>query len=133
MKLKVIYPDHVEAIQAEPSGENFRLLGHSLFLPLAPGDIVSARDGAITGVISSAPVFMIEAYFPINTPPEEVRQKAKEWGAATHVTMPTALTVILSSKSREWIEEVVRPAVWWLEMIRVPGNEFNYQQEVQQA
>lgn len=133
MKLKIKYADHVEAIAAAPEGEHFRLAGHSLFLPLAPGDLVSAEDGVITGVLDCAQVFMVEAYFPINTAAEIVRDKAKEWATATDVTQPTALTVILSSCSREWIEDEVRPAVWWVELIRVPGAHFDYRQEVLKA
>lgn len=133
MKLKIQYADHVEAIEAEPEGEHYRLKGHSMFLPLAPGDVVAAKDGVITGVVSQEPVFMVEAYFPINTPAEQVRDKAKEWALATDVTQPTALTVLLSSQSHQWIKDVVEPAVWWVELIRTPGAEFNYEQEVQQA
>lgn len=133
MKLKINYEDHVEAINAEQVGSFYRLTSHSMFLPLSPGDMVRAEDGVITGVVSTEPVFMVEAYFPINTPAEVVRAKAREWGLATNVTQPTALTVLVSSLSRRWIEDVVKPAVWWVELIRVPGTEINYTQEVQQA
>lgn len=133
MKLKIRYADHVEAIEAEPVGERYRLKGHSMFLPLAPDDLVTAENGVISGVVELAPVFMVEAYFSINTPPEHVVAKAKQWRAATYVTQPTALTVLISSQSRDWIEEVVQPEVWWVELIRFPGSEFNFSRAVQEA
>jgi hypothetical protein len=133
MKIKIVYPEHIEALDVEPVGENFRLKQHSYFLPLAPGDIVSAKDGKVTGVITQQPVFMIEAFFPINTPPEHVRQKAREWRQATDVTQPTALTVLVTSTSHEWLKDTIEPAVWWVELLRVPNQEIDFREKVQQA
>lgn len=128
MKLKIKFPDHIEAVDAAPDGDNFRLTQHAYFLPLAPGDIVTAEDGWITGVVTSEPVFMVQAYFPINTPPELVRAKCKEWRAATDVCQATALTALISSRSHEWIRDVVEPEVWWVELLRVPGAEVDVRQ-----
>ena len=133
MKLKIRYADHVEAVNAEQVGDNYQLKGHSMFLPLAPGDVVRAENGVVTGVVELAPVFMVEVYFAINTPAEHVVSWAKEWRAATDVTQPTNLTLLISSRSRQWIEEVVQPHVWWVELIRVPGQEFNFNAAVTKA
>lgn len=133
MKLKIKYPDHTEAIDAEPCEQGFRLKGHSLFLPLGPGDVVTADRGIVTGVVSTEPVFMVEAYFPINTPAEHVRAMAQRWRAATYVTQPTALSVLISSLSLQWVRDVVEPNVWWVDLLRVPGQPVDYRKEVQDA
>lgn len=121
MKLKIKFPDHIEAVDAVPDGENFRMTQHGYFVPLAPGDVVTAEDGWITGVVSQEPVFMIQAYFPINTPPEVVRAKCDEWRTATDVTRATALTALITSRSHQWLTDVIEPQVWWVELLRVPG------------
>lgn len=121
MKLKIKFPDHTEAVGAVPDGDNFRLTQHAYFVPLAPGDIVTAEDGWITGVVSQEPVFMVQAYFPINTPPEYVRAKCAEWQTATDVTRATALTALITSQSHQWLKDVIEPEVWWVELLRVPG------------
>lgn len=133
MRLKIVYPDHVEALKAEPHGEFYRLREHSSYLPIAAGDIVSADGRQITGVVEAAPVFMVEAYFPIDTPPEVVRRWARTWRAATDVTQPTGLTLLISSQSHRWLSEVVEPVVWWMELVRAPGAEFDFTAAVTQG
>lgn len=133
MKIKIEYPEHVEALTVEPAGEHFRLKQHSYFLPLTPGDILSAVDGVVTGVVEQQPVFMIEAFFPINTPPEHVRQKAREWRMATDVTMPTALTLLISSTSHQWLKDTIEPAVWWVELVRAPNQAIDFRDKVAKA
>jgi hypothetical protein len=128
-KLKINYPDHVEAVDAVPHGDHWRLTRHSYFMPLAPGDIVAAdEDRNITGVVEQRDdLFVVEAYFPIETKPEAVRAKAEEWRRATDVTQPTALTVMVSSTSHKWITDEVEPhATFDLQIIRTPGQTIDF-------
>lgn len=136
MKLKINYPDHVEAVSAEPHGEHYRITRHSYFLPLAPGDIVSAdADLNVTGIVEQRnDLFIVEAYFPINTKPEVVRARAQEWRRATDVTQTTALTVLVSSTSHKWITDEVEPhATFDMQLIRTPGQTVNFHDRVKQA
>lgn len=133
MKLKINFPEHVEAVDVVPHGEHYKLTKHSYFLPLAPGDIVTAADDVVTGVVHQEPVFIVEAFFAIGTPPETVRAKAREWARATHVTQSTALTVLVSSTSHQWITDVVEPEAWDMQLVRTPGQTFDFKEKVAQA
>lgn len=136
MKLKISYPEHVEAISVVPDGEHYRLTKHSYFLPLAPGDVVSAdEDGYVTGIVEQRDdLFVVEAFFALGTRPEHVRAVAAQWRRATDVTQSTALTVLVSSTSHAWITDEVEPhASFDMQLVRTPGQTINFEERVRQA
>lgn len=132
IELRIDYPTFREYVAAEPEGTSYRLTAHSLLIPLAPGDLVTTEGGVLTGVDTLAETFTIEAYFPVTTQPRVVAEKAAEWARATWVTRSTMLTVLVTSSSHAWLQEVVAddPLVQFVDPIRVPSQAFSFEQAV---
>ena len=127
--IRIAYPDHEEFVLATHlDGSRYRLNSHSFFIPLAPRDVVTADCGTMTGVEETMPTFTVEVYFYLDTDPDVVEARAVQWDEAAWATQSTRFSVLVTSGSRRWIDDVVAsdPDVDWLDVIRVPEGAVMY-------
>lgn len=130
-EVRIEYQDFTERLAARPINPDvYELNQFSHFVPLAPGDWVRVRDGTIIGYHTLQPAFVVEAYFRMDTPYDVVQQYAAEWKQATFVEVPTALTVLVVSRSYDWLKQAVESCelVEWMEVHRVPFELFPFEE-----
>lgn len=137
-----------DQLQAAGHGARAVLKQHAVFLPLAPGDIVTIRGGdQVTGVEWLAPLCTIDVsfYVPADVPafhtptPEHRSMKAvervlEEWRTTLAVTRTTNFNALVSAPSMEQLEEVrSHQYVEWSEVIREPGMPFDFEFAIKSA
>lgn len=125
--LRVGYPGtiepHEELLQAQHiGGDHFMLAQHSQFLPLGPGDVVTAADGLLTDVVSLAAVYVVDVFIDHHRADEEATQRFENWRRDVDVTQTSTLTARISTVTREWVDRTVvpDPAVFHIDLMRRP-------------
>jgi hypothetical protein len=111
----------VEKIRAV-SNENdrYELREHSTFAPLGPGDVVACDGVKVVEVVRLEPIHTVEAtlHLPVgvmfgHTFADEhpamraVQECYEEWKRAAWVTRNTAFSFLVSSQTRDWLEDNV--------------------------
>lgn len=145
MMLRLDYPELSAAeglegihdlIEADEIGSNLaELRHHARYMPLAPGDVVTHHDGAITSVLQWAQVWLLEVEFklPANLtfmkglPPDDpsnvkIGATVAAWARDAYVTQRSGYDYLVSAPDRDWIKDKVQtcPYVDYMELVRYP-------------
>jgi hypothetical protein len=111
--LHVDYPGggerpHTEVLPARWLDDNrFELASHSLFIPLGPGDVVTATYGLVTGVARHAEDWVIEVFIDHRFSDDYAAELFVRWQRDVRLTETSPLTCRISSSTREWVDRNV--------------------------